>query len=128
MKKVLWILFAVGIAATYEPYGLNNSESAVLAAEPVRLRQVVNVPEVSSVQPGDWAFTALQRLMEEYSCLDGYANLLFRGNRAITRYEFARGINVCLDVVIQTINQKDDFDTIRRLQEEFAAELSILRS
>ncbi|MGB3292459.1 MAG: hypothetical protein WBB01_05600, partial [Phormidesmis sp.] len=30
------------------------------------LAQVTSVSELSDVQPGDWAFTALQRLVEEY--------------------------------------------------------------
>ena len=102
-----------------------NTEIAVY--EPLQLAQVTTVSELSDVQPGDWAFTALQRLVEEYGCLEGYPDRTYRGNRALTRYEFAAGLNACLDVVVQLIDSSESLDTVRRLQEEFAAELSTLR-
>jgi hypothetical protein len=101
--------------------------SDVVVAEPVQLAQVTSVSELSDVQPGDWAFTALQRLVEEYGCLEGYPDRTYRGNRALTRYEFAAGLNACLDVVIQLITDQEELDAIRRLQEEFAAELATIR-
>ncbi len=100
--------------------------SDVVVAEPVQLAQVTSVSELSDVQPGDWAFTALQRLVEEYGCLEGFPDRTYRGNRALTRYEFAAGLNACLDVVIQLIGT-DGLDEVRRLQEEFAAELATIR-
>ena len=98
----------------------------VIVEEPVQLAQVTSVSELSDVQPGDWAFTALQRLVEEYGCLEGYPDRTYRGNRALTRYEFAAGLNACLDVVIQLIGGSE-LEEIRRLQEEFAAELATIR-
>ena len=92
------------------------------------LAQVTGVSELDDVQPDDWAFVAVQRLVEEYGCLEGYPDRTFRGNRAMTRYEFAAGLNACLDVVIQLIDDTPNYDAIRRLQEEFAAELSLVRS
>ena len=95
----------------------------------IQLAQVTSVSELSDVLPSDWAYTALQRLVEEYGCLEGYPDRSFRGNRAMTRYEFAAGLNACLDVVVQLIGGDDtnDLATIRRLQEEFAAELATIR-
>ncbi|MEL6491716.1 MAG: iron uptake porin [Cyanobacteria bacterium J06621_3] len=95
-------------------------------AQPMQLAQVTNVNELSDVQPGDWAFTALQRLVEDYGCLEGYPDRTFRGNRALTRYEFAAGLNACLDVVLQ-LTDGSDLDEITRLQQEFADELAMLR-
>lgn len=92
------------------------------------LAQVTSISELSDVQPGDWAYTALQRLVEEYGCLEGYPDRTFRGNQALTRYEFAAGLNACLDVVVQLIGSGSDLDIIRRLQNEFAAELATVRS
>ena len=108
-------------AVTVEPV------ADVVVAEPVQLAQVTSVSELSDVQPSDWAFTALQRLVEEYGCLEGYPDRTYRGNRALTRYEFAAGLNACLDVVIQLIGDDGDLGTIRRLQDEFAAELATIR-
>ena len=104
-----------------------SNVSDIVVAEPIQLAQVTSVSELADVQPSDWAFTALQRLVEEYGCLEGYPDRTYRGNRALTRYEFAAGLNACLDVVIQLIGEGSDLDTIRRLQEEFAAELATIR-
>ncbi len=95
----------------------------------IQLAQVTSVSELSDVLPSDWAYTALQRLVEEYGCLEGYPDRSYRGNRAMTRYEFAAGLNACLDVIVQLIDGGDgtELETVRRLQEEFAAELATIR-
>ena len=123
-----------GNAVAAETADIIDTESAAVesaadftVAEPIQLAQVTSVSELSDVQPGDWAFTALQRLVEEYGCLEGYPDRTYRGNRALTRYEFAAGLNACLDVVIQLIGPDSDLAAITRLQEEFAAELATIR-
>ncbi|OKH46778.1 iron uptake porin [Scytonema sp. HK-05] len=96
--------------------------------------QVTSVSQFSDVQPTDWAFQALQSLVERYGCIAGYPNGTYRGNRALTRYEFAAGLNACLDRVNELIAtattdlvRKEDLATLQRLQEEFSAELATLR-
>ncbi|KYC39750.1 hypothetical protein WA1_30615 [Scytonema hofmannii PCC 7110] len=98
------------------------------------LGQVTSVSQFSDVQPTDWAFQALQSLVERYGCIAGYPNGTYRGNRAMTRYEFAAGLNACLDRVNELIAtatadlvRKEDLATLQRLQEEFSAELATLR-
>lgn len=98
------------------------------------LDQVTSVSQLSDVQPTDWAFQALQSLVERYGCIAGYPDGTFRGNRALTRYEFAAGLNACLAKVEELISTasadlatKADLQTLQRLQEEFAAELATLR-
>ncbi|KYC35285.1 S-layer protein [Scytonema hofmannii PCC 7110] len=96
--------------------------------------QVTSVSQLSDVNPTDWAFQALQSLVERYGCIAGYPNGTYRGNRALTRYEFAAGLNACLDRVNELIAtatadlvRKEDLVTLQKLQEEFAAELATLR-
>lgn len=95
--------------------------------------QVTSVSQLSDVRPTDWAFQALQSLVERYGCIAGYPDGTFRGNRAMTRYEFAAGLNACLDKVTELIKgtgnlaTKEDLASIQKLQEEFAAELATLR-
>ncbi|PSN15388.1 S-layer protein [filamentous cyanobacterium CCT1] len=97
----------------------------------VQLAQITSVSELTDVQPSDWAFQALQSLVENYGCIQGYPDRTFRGQRSLTRFEFAAGLNSCLDVIATLIAQSginpDDLATIRRLQEEFQAELATLR-
>lgn len=97
------------------------------------MSQVTSVTQLSDVRPTDWAFQALQSLVERYSCIVGYPDGTYRGNRALTRYEFAAGVNACLDNITQLIGStgnlvtRDDLAILQRLQEEFAAELATLR-
>lgn len=67
------------------------------------MSQVTSVSQLSDVQPTDWAFQALQSLVERYGCIAGYPNGSFQGNRAMTRYEFAAGLNACLNRVNELI-------------------------
>ncbi|MBE9092679.1 iron uptake porin [Tychonema sp. LEGE 07203] len=119
---------------------IENSTSLEPAAtnsqtpESTELEQVTSVSQLSDVRPTDWAFQALQSLVERYGCIAGYPDGTFRGNRAMTRYEFAAGLNACLDKVTELIRggtgnlaTKEDLTSIQRLQEEFAAELATLR-
>jgi len=107
-------------------YSAEDSENAA--------GQVTSVSQLSDVRPTDWAFQALQSLVERYGCIAGYPDGTFRGNRAMTRYEFAAGLNACLDKVTELIRggtgnlaTKEDLASMQRLQEEFAAELATLR-
>jgi hypothetical protein len=67
------------------------------------MAQVTSVSQLSDVKPTDWAFQALQSVVERYGCLVGYPDRTYRGNRALTRYEFAVGLNACLDRVNELI-------------------------
>jgi hypothetical protein len=108
-----------------------NSESI----RPKTLAQnVTSVSQLSDVKPTDWAFTALQSLVERYGCIAGYPDSTFRGRQATSRYEFAAGLNACLDKINEIISagladkvSKEDLATLQKLQEEFAAELATLR-
>jgi hypothetical protein len=100
----------------------------------VGLDQVTSVSQLSDVKPTDWAFQALQSLVERYGCIAGYPDKTYRGNRSLTRYEFAAGLNACMDRVNELISastadmaKREDLESLRKLQEEFAAELATLR-
>ena len=131
-KLTLAVAASAGLLTSTSGYAIATdtvaADGSSLDNSSIQLAQVTSVSELSDVLPSDWAYTALQRLVEEYGCLEGYPDRSFRGNRAMTRYEFAAGLNACLDVVVQLIGgDGGDLDTIRRLQEEFAAELATIR-
>lgn len=104
-----------------------------LSASPA-MHQVTSVAQLRDIQPTDWAFQALQSLVERHGCISGYPDKTFRGNRALTRYEFAAGMNACQDRIQDLIAasttdaaKKEDLKTLQTLQEQFAAELTTLR-
>ncbi|MBC1222991.1 carbohydrate porin [Nostoc sp. UCD121] len=94
---------------------------------------VTSVSEFADVQHTDWAFQALQSLIQRYGCIIGYADGTYRGNQALTRYEFAANLSACLDRVNEQIATtadlvtKEDLVTLQRLQAEFSAEIVNVR-
>lgn len=96
------------------------------------MEQVTNVSQLRDVSPGDWAYEALRNLVERYGCIAGYPDGTFRGNRAMTRYEFAAGLNACLQQVERLMTgvksgvPDGDLEALQRLTEEFQPELATL--
>lgn len=108
---------------------LESSDQSVTSMD-----QVTSVSQLTDVKPTDWAFQALQSLVERYGCIVGYPDKTFRGNRALSRYEFAAGLNACLDKIQELIAastadfaRKEDLEKAKRMMEEFAPELAALR-
>jgi hypothetical protein len=96
-------------------------------AAPNSAAQVTSVGQLADVKPTDWAYQAVQSLVERYGCLVGYPNSTFRGNRAATRYELAAALNACMDMISDRFATKEDLLAVRKLMEEFAKELAALK-
>ncbi len=143
MKKVslnlagsLGLLSVIGAVAASPTFAETTAVSQInqtMSNDPVA-QNVTSVSQLSDVKPTDWAFTALQSLVERYGCIAGYPDRTFRGKQATSRYEFAAGLNACLDKINEIISagladkvSKEDLATLKKLQEEFAAELATLR-
>ncbi|NEP80045.1 MAG: iron uptake porin [Okeania sp. SIO3C4] len=95
---------------------------------------ITSVSQLSDVQPTDWAFQALQSLVERYGCIVGYPDDSYRGDRPMTPYEFPAGLNTCLDRITELIAAstadlvtKDDLAVLQRLQEYFAVEIAEIK-
>ncbi|WP_228055748.1 iron uptake porin [Lusitaniella coriacea] len=110
-----------------QPEGLGEIEDDPMA-------QIPAASQFRDIQPTDWAFQALAELRERYDCLAGYPDGTYRGNRPLSRYEFAAGLNACLSRIEEIIQfgageriTREDLETLRRLQEEFETELVSLQ-
>ncbi len=91
--------------------------------------QIRSITELRDVSPTDWAYQALRNLVEEYDCIEGYPNRTFRGDRALTRYEFAAGLNACLEKIGSLDGDyvtQEEFDQLKRLVDQFQPELEAL--
>ena len=117
-----------------DPMGDVTGVSQLSGEQPLdSMEQVTNVSQLSDVRPTDWAYEALRSLVERYGCIAGYPDGSFRGNRAMSRYEFAAGVNACLQQVERLIASstsdfvtKTDLETLQRLVDEFRTELTTL--
>ena len=95
------------------------------------LGQVTNVNQLRDVSPTDWAYEALRSLVDRYGCISGFPNQTYRGNQPLSRYEFAAGLNSCLNQIERLIASTEsvnteDLETVERLAQEFEAELATL--
>jgi hypothetical protein len=111
---------------------LNQVDLYSQEGQPSELEQVTGVNQLQDVAPTDWAFEALQSLVERYGCIAGYPNGTFRGNRSLSRYEFAAGLNACMNQIERLVASsqsilKEDLDKIQKLNQEFQTELATLR-
>ena len=130
MKRKLSILGAVAALTAIAPSSVlaqTTFDELMTDSQDDDLAQVTSVSQLSDVQPTDWAFQALQSLVERYGCIAGYPDGTFRGNRAATRYEMAAALNACLDNISDKFATKEDLEAVKALQEEFQAELATLR-
>jgi hypothetical protein len=105
---------------------LDLPEAAPVAeVAPVVAKNEALSPDATEVQPSDWQYTALQGLMSKYNCggLDG---------TAVSRDSFVDGLNSCLKKVEPMLAKNsssvsaEELDVLRRLTQEFRAELSNL--
>ncbi len=100
--------------------------------------QINSVNQLRDVSPDDWAYEALRSLVERYGCIVGYPDhevalrdRTFRGDRALSRYEFAAGLNACMQQMERLIASsesvmKEDIEKLKRLMQEFETELATL--
>ena len=105
---------------TYSREGQNN------------VNQIANVNQLQDVSPTDWAYEALRSLVDRYGCISGFPNQTYRGNQPLSRYEFAAGLNSCLNQIERLIAStessvgQEDIETINQLNQQFEAELASL--
>jgi len=136
---LLGATLAVSLPAQAAPASGNDDSNTVLTqldtyaneGEIVNVDQVTSVSELRDVQPTEWAYEALKSLVERYGCIVGYPDRTFRGNRALSRWEFAAGLNACMNVMERLIQEnvavlREDIDKLKRLMQEFEAELAAL--
>ena len=114
--------------------GFAGDSAAVLdtaSLESEGMAQVTSVEELSDVLPSDWAYQALKSLIERYGIRLAYSDGLFRGNRAMTRYEFAAALAEVLEK-IQPLQGQDiegleqDLVTLQRLERQLTGALAQL--
>ncbi len=115
----------------------SKSTSIAQSSDPINLTpgnsldQINSVSQLRDVQPTDWAYEALKSLVERYRCVTGYPDQTFRGNRALTRWEFAGLLNACIEPLTKLLQEnngvrREDIDKLNQLTKQFSTELATL--
>lgn len=108
-----------------EPISRVDASGRVLT--PVDVGQVTSIDQLSDVEPTDWAFQALQSLLERYGCVAGYPDGTFQGARPTTRSEMVAVLNACLSVLSQRLAAKQELEVTQARLEEVTAMLVSLK-
>jgi transposase-like protein len=80
-------------------------------------RVVAEVSAPSDTQAANSTAQSVPLTAERYGCFSGYRERTYQGERPLSRYEFAAGLNSCLNQVNQLINSNT---SDRVTQEELA--------
>ena len=121
MKLFQQLLVSSAALGLLTPVAAMASEADLNRYAPVASDQVTNISQFGDVQPTDWAYQALNNLVEQYGCVAGYPNGTFKGAKPLSRFEAAALLNSCLDRVTEAT------DELKRLAEEFKNELAVIR-
>ena len=117
--------------ADYTNFG-NATDNNLQTVPNDPMGQVTNVNQLRDVAPTDWAYEALRSLVDRYGCISGFPNQTYRGSQPLSRYEFAAGLNSCLNQIERLIASSGsdvdpaDVEAIERLSQEFESELASL--
>jgi len=121
MKPFQQLLVSSAALSLLAPMAAIASEADLNRYAPVSSDQITSISQFGDVQPTDWAYQALNNLVEQYGCVAGYPNGTFKGAKPLSRYEAAALLNSCLDRVTEAT------DELKRLAEEFQRELAVIR-
>ncbi len=120
---------------TPAPSFLEGNFAEELDADPslleltARLAQVTSVGELSDVEPTDWAYQSLASLIGRYGAISGYPDGTFKGNRSLSRYEFAAALQGVLEQINKgTFVSQEDLVTLQRLESEYRQPLNQIRT
>jgi hypothetical protein len=120
MKPFQQLLLGTSALAFAAPLAAVAADSDLNRYAPVSNDQITNISQFGDVQPTDWAYQALNNLVEQYGCVAGYPNGTFKGAKPLSRFEAAALLNSCLDRVTEAT------DELKRLAQEFERELTLI--
>jgi hypothetical protein len=102
------------------------------AVGPSAMAASVPVAEMQDVRVDHWAFAAIQAVVEKYAIMEGFPDRTFKGQRNLTRYEFAAALMRVMTRVEEMMKSgrdvgANDLRVLRDLRDEFKAEVNSLK-
>jgi hypothetical protein len=93
------------VLQSIQRYKKSQNKTININADGNSLSQITSVSQLSDVQPTDWAYEALRGIVERYGCIVGYPDGTFKGNKALSRWEFAAGLNACMNSLERIVQE-----------------------
>ena len=89
---------------------------------------VVAVNELSDVEGDEWAYRAVQGLVEKYDVLEGYPDGTFKGKNPSTRFELAAAVYDLATYFSDEIAlDRDDLAKLAKLLDEFSNDIRAIQ-
>ncbi len=89
---------------------------------------VVAVNELSDIEGDEWAYKAVQGLVEKYDVLEGYPDGTFKGKKPSTRFELAAAIYDLATYFSDEIAlDRDDLAKLAKLLDEFSNDIKAIQ-
>lgn len=94
---------SLGVSQAQSP----NQETLPLTQRFPALEKLKNQTSLfSDVTRNDWAYEPITTLMQKYGCISGYPDGTFKGQQALTRNEFAAGLEACMNRMDKLIQDR----------------------
>ena len=88
-----------------------------------------NAAPLRDVPSGHWASTAVKQMVNDYGFMQGSPNGYFGGNKALTRYEFAKTMSRMVEYYNAEIDSdRKDIENMVSIMELFQNELKVLEN
>ncbi len=89
---------------------------------------VVAVNELSDIEGDEWAYKAVQELVEKYDVLEGYPDGTYRGKKPTTRFELAAAVYDLATYFSDEISlDRDDLSKLAKLMDEFSNDIKTIQ-
>ena len=89
---------------------------------------VVSVNELSDIHGDEWAYKAIQELVEKYDVLEGYPDGTFKGKKTSTRFELAAAVyDLATYFSDQIALDRDDLAKLAKLLDEFSNDIKAIQ-
>lgn len=90
---------------------------------------VVSVSELTDVKGDEWAYKAVQELVEKYDVLEGYPDGTYKGKKPATRFELAACVYDLATYFSEEIAlDREDLAKLAKLLNEFSGEIKAIQA
>lgn len=119
LALILLFVFTFNFSASYSfAQGARQKDASVVA-----------INELSDVEGDEWAYKALQELVEKYDVLEGYPDGTFRGKNKATRFELAAAVYDLATYFSDEIAlDREDLAKLAKLLDEFSTEIKDIQT
>ena len=105
-----------------------TSQSTHAQAAKQKDASVVAVNELTDIEGDEWAYKAVQELVEKYDVLEGYPDGTFKGKKPSTRFELAAAVYDLATYFSDEISvDRDDLAKLAKLLDEFSSDIKAIQ-